>query len=243
MEKEECIMALPKFNEIPVYDIVIPSTQKKVKFRPFLVKEQKVLLIALESQDESQVLGSIIRTVESCAQEKINVNELTTFDVEYIFIQIRTKSAGETSDIGLACDKCEHVNEVKVKLDDIVIDKPVKPPVIKLNEKYSLQLKYPSYKFLLEENIRKKSSGTEQLYDLVAASLDSLLTEDEKILFKDEGPEETEEFLNNLTSSQFDEIMKFIQDLPKLNHTVEYTCSSCQKENKRVLQGISDFFQ
>jgi hypothetical protein len=236
-------MALPKFNDIPNYELVIPSSKRKVKFRPFLVKEQKVLLMALESRDDSQILNSITNTIQSCILENIDVNSLTTFDVEYIFIQIRTKAAGETSNIGLMCSNCEQVNQVKVNLEDIKIDVPTEKTIVKLNEEYSLQMQYPQYKALLQETTQKNATSTEQLYGLVAACLHSLQTEEEQIMFKDETSAEVEEFLDQLTADQFDEVMKFTQSIPKLSHEIDFDCESCGTKNNRTLEGLTDFFQ
>src|SRR5210317_1903295 len=113
------LMALPKLNDTPKYDIVIPSTKANVKFRPFLVKEQKVLLIAMESQDQTQILNAIVDTIRACAQSDINVAKLTAFDIEYLFTKIRSKSVGEKATVAIKCSECEHSNKVDVNLDKI----------------------------------------------------------------------------------------------------------------------------
>ena len=236
-------MALPKFNDIPIYELTVPSTKQKVKYRPFLVKEQKVLLMALESQDDTQILNAIMNTIEACVQDKIDVKALATFDVEYIFVQIRTKAAGETTDIGLACSNCGEVNTVKVKLEDIVIDLPQDPPVIDLNEEYKLRLKYPRYEALLRESANATNGTVSQLYGLIEACLDTLETKEERIVFKDEAKEDVESFLDQLNTDQFDKIMEFVNDLPRLSHDVQFGCESCGTANTRTLEGISDFFQ
>jgi hypothetical protein len=236
-------MALPKFNDIPIYELTIPSTGQKVSYRPFLVKEQKVLLMALESRDDKQILNAIVNTLQACIQDPIDIARLSTFDVEYIFIQIRTKAAGETSNIGLMCQSCEHINEVKVNLEDIKMDLPKEKPAIKLNDQYTLMLKYPQYESLLDEALSEESTIVSQMYTVIIACLDSLNTEEERISFRDETPEEIEEFLNQLSTSQFDQIMEFINDLPRLRHGVDFICSECNSENNRVLEGITDFFQ
>jgi len=238
-------MALPKFNDIPQYELTIPSTKNKVSYRPFLVKEQKVLLIALESQDEKQVLNAIMNTIESCILDPIDVKKLSTFDVEYIFIQIRTKSAGETSDIGLACSNadCDHTNKVSVKLEDIKIDLPNEIKSIKINDQYTLVLKYPNYQELLNEVDLNDKSQVNQLYGLLTSCLGSLNTDEERISFLDETKEEIEGFLNQLTTDQFAEVMSFANNLPKLKHDVSYKCEECGNENIRTLEGLADFFQ
>lgn len=235
-------MALPRMNDIPKYTMVIPSTGRKVVYRPFLVKEQKVLLIALESQDEDQILRAIVDSIVSCVDEQIDVSKLATFDIEYMFIRIRMKSAGETSEIGVPCQSCGEYNEYTVNLEDIQINLPEKQKQVKLNDQYTIQLKYPNYQALLEEN-QNAETEVEKLYHLILACLDCLLTEEERISFDDEPKEEIEKFLEQLTTTQFDEIVEFVQDLPRLQHEIEFKCEYCETEQKRLLQGFQDFFQ
>jgi hypothetical protein len=153
------------------------------------------------------------------------------------------KAAGETSDIGLMCVECEHINQIKINLEDIKIDIPTEKTIIKLNEQYSLQMQYPQYKALLQETQLKNRTSTEHLYGLVAACLHSLQTEEEQIMFKDETSSEVEEFLNQLTSDQFDDVLQFTESIPKLKHEVGFDCESCGTKNNRTLQGLTDFFQ
>ena len=134
-------MPLPIVNEVPRYTLTVPSTKKEFRYRPFLVKEQKVLLIALESQDNKQILSSIVDTISSCIDEDIDLSSLTTFDVEYMFTRIRAKSVGETSKIIVKCSECEADNEHEVQLDQITVDVPDKIQNIQLNDKYTLKLK------------------------------------------------------------------------------------------------------
>jgi hypothetical protein len=237
-------MALPQLNDIPKYETIIPSTQKSVRFRPFLVKEQKVLLMALESQNERSIVNAITDTLKSCIVDPIKLNSLTTFDVEYLFTQIRSKAVGESTDIGLKCTSCEHVNEIKVNLEKIKIDVPKKIPSIKINDTYTLNMKYPSYAQAIElEMDNGAATYTEQVYNSIITSLDSLQTEDEIIKFDEEPKEEVEKFLEQLTTPQFDKLMEFVQALPKLKHDIEFKCEKCKHENKVVLQGINDFFK
>ena len=234
-------MALPKLNDSPKYEIVIPSTQKSIKYRPFLVKEQKVLLMALESEDQRQILNSIVSTIDACVIDPINTSELTTFDVEYMFTQIRAKSVGETSDIQIRCKSCEHMNPVKIKLDDIKIDMPNTEKTIKINDQYSITMKYPKYASSIDTAVSGKSS-TEQMYGLIANCLDTLLTEDEIINFADESKEDVLNFVESLTSTQFEQIVAFVQNMPQLKHDVKYDCEACGEHNEIELQGMQDFF-
>ena len=236
-------MALPKINDVPVYYMTIPSTGQKVSYRPFLVKEQKVLLIALESGEIDHILRAIMDSIAACVQETIDVNTLATFDIEYMFIRIRMKSAGETSTIRMPCNECQEYTELDIPLDDIKIDLPQKVPSIELTETVKLRLRYPRYNALLEEAKRGEQSEVDALYGLVYECLDYLETEDERISFKEETRESVETFLNELTTVQFDKIVAFTQDLPRLSHEVEFGCKSCGKDQKFVLEGLQDFFQ
>ncbi len=239
-------MALPKFNDIPNYELTIPSTGKVVSFRPFLVKEQKILLIALESQDEKQILRAITNTIQSCILDPIDLGSLSTFDVEYIFIQVRTKSAGENSKVGITCESCEEPNEVEIPLDDIKIDLPAKIEDIPLSSGWSLQLRYPKYEAMLEQSEiidpdNKSMIGI--IYHTIQACIEFVYSEEERIQFDEYTLEEREEFLNQLTPDQFEKITAFARDLPKLSHQIGFTCIKCGKENSKTLEGLQDFFQ
>jgi hypothetical protein len=236
-------MALPKFNNTPKYDLTIPSTKAQIKFRPFVTKEQKVLLMAMESQDNKQVLDAITDTIEACIVSPIKIGSLTTFDIEYIFTQIRAKSVGEKSSVMIACTECEKSTPVEIDLEKIVIDVPKTNMTVKLNDQYTIKLRYPKYQMMLHNNaVHSADTITETLYHVVFACLDSLQSEDENIVFDDEPREEVNTFLESLPTQQFNEIMAFVQSIPKLSHTVEFNCVSCGHHNKTTLQGIQDFF-
>ena len=234
-------MALPKLNENVKYEVIVPSTQQAVKFRPFLVKEQKVLLMALESQDQKIILNSIVDTIDACVIDPLKTSTLTTFDVEYMFTQIRSKSVGESVEVNLICQECEHQTPTSIRLEDIKIDIPKTKNQIKLNDQYTLNLKYPMYSSTIDHVI-EDGSNTEQMYKLIVSCLDSLETPDERISFSDETPEDVESFIENLNSVQFEGIMEFVQNLPQLKHDVDFVCEACKKENKITLQGMQDFF-
>lgn len=236
-------MALPRINESPKYKVKIPSTGKEVFFRPFYVKEQKVLLMAMEAQDQELILKSMVDTIVSCVEEELNPNILSTFDVEYMFTKIRTKSVGETTDILLECTECSHKNEVQLNLDSVEMDVPTSIPEVVLNDKFTLQLRFPRYNSMLESFSGKKDvTFTDLMFNMALGSLDKLLTEEEAILFDDESVEEKTNFLDNLNSKQFTEIMNFVQSLPKLEHDIVFDCESCNHKNEQVLSGIQDFF-
>jgi hypothetical protein len=235
------VMALPKINDTPKYEVIVPSTKKKVKYRPFLVKEQKVLLLALETNDDKSILNAIVDTIDSCILDDIDVNKLTSFDVEYLFTQIRSASVGERAKLGFTCVQCEQVNEISVDVSKINIDLPKEKTDIKITDEYTLVMKYPSYKFILNESVNHEST-TESLYQNVIMYLDKLKSEDEQLNFADEPKDEVLAFIDNLTPDQFDPIMKFINSMPKLRHEVNFKCEQCEHNNIAVMEGMNDFF-
>ena len=238
-------MALPVINEVPLYKITIPSTQKQVKFRPFVVKEQKVLLMALESQDVEEMIDAMQNTVQACIQDDINVDSLATFDTEYLFTKIRAKSVGEKTDVGIFCESCEHVNEISVNLDDVNVDVSNTSMEIKLNEKYVLGMKYPSYRSMgqIISTADKGSTAANDIFNTALASLDKLFTDDDVIDMNDEPEEERIKFLDNLNPEQFGLVANFAMNMPQLTHNIKFKCEKCEKENDQVIQGIQSFFQ
>ena len=236
-------MTLPKLNDVPKYELIIPSTGKSVSFRPFLVKEQKILLMALETQDEKQILNAIVDTIKVCVYDNIVIESLATFDVEYMFLQIRSKSAGETSKVFLRCSECNESTQVSINLGDINIKIDKKSKEIVLTDKYTLIMKYPKYAGILL-NVDKQTDGTvtSAIFEMIVMCMDSLRSEDDIINLSDEPRQELENFLDGLNPTQLELIMTFVNTLPKLQHDVKYKCSSCEHNNKITLQGIQDFF-
>lgn len=234
-------MTLPKINDTPSYELVIPSTKQKVSYRPFLVKEQKVLLIAMESQDELQIVKSVADTIKSCITENLDISKLTSFDLEYMFTMIRSKSVGETSRIQLSCSECDFDNVVNVDLSSITIDVPEDNNRIQLTDKYTIQLKYPDYTGITHvDGITE--SAIESIYNMTLLCLDKLHTEDELVDFKDYSTKEQIDFIESLSAEQFDKILEFIRNIPKLTHNIDFQCEQCNHHNSLVLEGIQDFF-
>lgn len=235
-------MALPQLNTTPKYQLKVPSTGKTVKFRPFLVKEQKVLLIAYESQDRRAIVQSMLDTIGACVED-VDLRKLTTFDIDYIFTQVRAKSVGEMVDLNMQCTECETNNEVKVNLEDVQMKVNKQDMTVELTDKISVQLKYPDYSFFIKNpKILNSDSQADVLVDIVISCIDAVQTEEERISIADEPREEVERFIESLTSAQFEKIGEFVKDLPKLTHEVKFTCVNCQHENKRTLEGLEDFF-
>lgn len=235
-------MALPKLNDKPKYELTIPSTGKKVKYRPYLVKEEKILMMALESGDKNSALNAVIDTIEACVPEKVDRSQLTLFDIEYMFIMIRSKSVGEVSEVGIKCTSCNTVNEISIQLDDVQVKKPdEKLGEIELNDTISLKMKYPSFSDVASLE-SKDLSDTEKVFHLIGKCLESVTTEEEHILIKDTTEAEVNEFIESLSSSQFIKVKDFIENIPSVEKEVKFNCKSCLAENEILLRGIDDFF-
>lgn len=237
-------MALPKINNTPKYSINIPSTGKQVRFRPYLVKEEKVLMMAMESQDQNQILNAIADTIIACVEEPLSRNALTSFDVEYMFIQIRSKSVGETIDLEVECKECKSKNPIKVKLDKIKVDVPKVNNNIKITEEISVTMKWPSFSTLINLDASEDDGKmSTQIFKIILSCIHSVNTEDEKIILADEPYSEQMDFIESLDSLQFNKIKNYVQSIPKLQHDVSFDCKGCGTHNERKLEGIIDFFQ
>ena len=231
-------MALPKLNNVPKYETVIPSTQQSVRFRPYLVKEEKVLMLAMESQDTQQALNAVVDTIESCI-EGIEKSKLTTFDVEYLFTRIRAKSVGETTKLALKCTECETPNETVIPIEDITIDVPKIANKVKITDDISVSLRWPRYNDIMDLN--DYTSQTEMTFKMIIRCMEAIENGDERIMVKDESEAEVLEFVDSLNADQFGKIREFVEAMPQLKHDVEFKCSGCGHENKIQLQGMNDF--
>lgn len=237
-------MALPVLNDKPKYEVVVPSLRKKVKFRPYLVKEEKILLLAMESKDPQQILQSIADTVLACIVDEIDPAKLTTFDIEYLFLKIRSKSVGERAPLVFKCQHCEAENEHTLDVDAITIDVPEKPPsVIQLTDEVSLKMRWPTYydmaadKGMLEEHDR-----TQQAFSMLVKCVHSIQTEEANYVLKDEPEQDVMAFFDSLTTEQYRKITEFVESIPAMTHVVEFDCQACGQHNSHHLQGIQDFF-
>ena len=237
-------MALPQINTFPWYDITIPSTNKTVRYRPYNVGEQKTLLISFESGESANIAKSLLDIVINCIEDDLDKAALTTFDVEYLFLQIRSKSVGETSNVVLTCPSCGHQNGVEIIVDKIHVDESEFPErMIKISEDYTLELKFPTYIDVLNGNgVTPNDSVSELLYQTIIQSLDKLHTPDELIRFKNESTEEITKFVDNLTTDQYNKLIEFVNRLPRLKQDVKYECEECEQKNNYTLQGLYDFF-
>jgi len=230
-------MALPTLNDTPKYELEIPSTGKKIKFRPYLVKEEKILMMAAETRDSTEMLNAILDTIKSCIQQDVNIDSLTTFDIEYIFIKLRSKSVGELSTINLNCVHCQEANEHTINLEEIQCSKSTKNKLIDIDEKITVEMKYPSYR-----NIDLNGDENEMGFNVLANSLSAVITEDERIDIEDETPENVRAFLESMTKEQFESVSSFLLEMPQVKHTIGFDCEKCGEHNTLELKGLQSFF-
>ena len=234
-------MVLPKLNTSPKYEMVIPSSKQTVRYRPYLVKEEKVLLMAFESNDSSQAMNAIIDTILVCVDENIKRETLTTFDVEYMFTQIRSKSVGETSKVNVKCEECETLNAVTINLAEVELDTPESVNnEIQLTPEVSIELSYPSADSLI--SIDKEATQAEKILATIVASIDVIKTEEERVSTKDVTKKEVEEFVDGMTGEQFSNLAEYVKNIPTLKENVEFVCQNCGHNNSRELVGFTDFF-
>jgi len=237
-------MPLPSLV-VPTYELILPSTEKTIKFRPFLVKEEKLLLLALESGNNKEITTAIKTILTNCILTKgIKVEALPTFDIEFLFLNIRAKSVGEEVDLTVYCPDDEET-EVKISIDleDIKVKKnPEHTNKIKINESMILELKYPSLDQFIRNNFDLEGITTEQSFDLIVDCIDKLYDEDEVYAFSDYTRQEWKEFLEQMNSSLFKNIEKFFETMPKLTHEIEITNPKTGIKSTVTLEGLSSFF-
>ena len=240
-------MPLPQIAT-PTYELVLPSTGKKIKYRPFLVKEEKILILALESEDQKQITNAVKSTLKSCISTRgIKVDELPIFDIEYIFLNIRGKSVGESIDLIVTCpDDGKTTVPVKVYIDEIQVQKEKDHNFdIKLDDFYTLRMKYPSLDQFIETNfaIADQKIELDDSFDMIASCIDMVFSKDDSWAASDCTKKELNEFLGQLNSKQFKEIENFFVTMPKLSHTVKVTNPNTEVESEVTLEGITSFFE
>tara|TARA_Y100000593_G_C4197778_1_gene280221 strand:- start:84 stop:806 length:723 start_codon:yes stop_codon:yes gene_type:complete len=239
-------MPLPKITT-PTYELVLPSTGKKIKYRPFLVKEEKVLILALESNDVTQITNAIKTTLKDCITTRgIKVDELPTFDIEYIFLNVRGKSVGEAIDLVVTCpDDDETTVPVKVYIDEIEIKKDKKhKQEIDLDGNLTLKMKYPSLSEFIKNNFdfSDDESSVEQSFEIVASCIDMVYDKDDVWAASDCTKKELIAWVETLNTNQFKMIEEFFATMPKLSHTMKIKNPKTKVESEVTLEGLASFF-
>jgi hypothetical protein len=238
-------MPLPKIAT-PSYELELPSTGETIQYRPFLVKEEKLLVIALESEDTKQITTAIKTVIKNCILTKnIKVESLPTFDIEYLFLNIRGKSVGEELEVNIICpDDGETQVPVKINLDDIQVQKNENHTnKIKVDSAIMMEMKYPSLDQFIKSNFDfNDKNAMDQSFELIGSCIDKIYTEDEVWSTSDVTKKELSDFLESMNSSQFKEIEKFFETMPKLSHTIKVKNPVTEIESDVVLEGLASFF-
>ena len=237
-------MPLPKIST-PTYELVLPSSNKKIKYRPFLVKEEKILIIALESQDQKQIANAVKSIIASCILSRgIKVEKLSTFDIEYLFLNIRGKSVGEDIEVMVTCpDDGKTQVPMSINIDSIQVKKSDDHnPDIKLDDQFTLRMRYPSLSEFIKSNFTAEDLKVDDTFDLIASCVDQVYSEEESWTQEDCTKKELTEFIEQLNSAQFKEIEKFFDTMPKLSHTVKVMNPNTKVESEIVLEGLQNFF-
>ena len=238
-------MPLPRITT-PIYELEIPSLKKKIRYRPFLVKEEKILIIDLESEDSKQIANAVKTVISNCILSKgIKVEDLSTFDIEYLFLNIRGKSVGETVDVLITCPDDETTQvPMSINLDEINVEEnPKHSRDIKLDDTLTLRMRYPSMTEFIKNNFDSGDGvSVDDTFDLIISCIDQIYSEEESWVAKDSTKKELLEFVEQLSSKQFKEVEKFFETMPKLSHTIKIKNPKTDVESEVVLEGLSAFF-
>ena len=238
-------MPLPKIST-PTYHLELPSTGKEIQYRPFLVREEKLLVLALESEDTKEITTAIKNVIKACIKNKdIKVEELPTFDIEYLFLNIRGKSVGEEIEVNILCpDDGESYAKTNIAIDEIEVQRnDSHTNKIQIDDVLTMEMKYPSLDQFIKNNFDfDAQGGLEQSFDLVAACIDKIYNEEEVWDSSETTKKEMVEFLDQMNSSQFKKIEQFFDTMPKLSHEVEVTNPNTKVKSNVVLEGLASFF-
>ena len=231
-------MALPEIAT-PIYTLTVPSTKKRVKYRPFLVKEQKLLILALENDDQEQILDAITKTIQNCLHTKIKVEDMALFDIEYLFLQIRARSISEEIEMKVTCaDDGETTIDVKFMVDDVKVNFPKgHTNIIKLDDDLTVEMKYPDLEYFTKVNFIGEEPDA---YELVAKCIKRVYVGEDD--YTADSVEESKKWVEGLTNAQFDKIQAFFETMPSLRHVLKVKNPKTKVANEVVLEGLSDFF-
>ena len=239
-------MPLPKIST-PTYELELPSTGKKIRYRPFLVREEKILIVSLETEDMKQITNAVVQVLSDCILTKgIKVSDLSTFDMEYLFLNVRARSVGETIEVNITCpDDNETQVKMEINIDDIKIQKnPEHKNIIKLDDTLSMKMKYPSLDQFVENNfetIESKNDVNKSL-SMIISCIDMVYDQEESWSASDCSKKELEAFVEQMSSKQFKEIETFFVTMPKLSHTLSVKNPKTDVESEVPLEGLASFF-
>ena len=239
-------MPLPKISA-PTYELVLPSSNKKIRYRPFLVREEKILIMALESEDTKQITEAIKTVIHNCVITRgIKVDKMSTFDIEYLFLNVRGKSVGETVEVNITCpDDSQTKVPVEIDIDSIKIQKnPKHTNIIKLDDNLSVQMNYPSLNQFIETNFETDSqkAQVDQSLEVIMSCIKQVYNEEESWSASDCTKKELKEFVESMNSKQFKDIEAFFETMPKLSHKIKITNPKTKVESEVVIEGLASFF-
>jgi hypothetical protein len=246
-------MALPKL-QTPIFELTLPSTGQSVQYRPFLVREQKILLLALESRESSEMLRAIKQIITNCCiTDNVNVDKLPMFDLEYFFLKLRAKSIGETIDLNLnhfdnknkVGDECNHTTKFTLNLMEVEVQKDENHTakiILDENAKIGVVLKYPTIALADKMQNATGKNQMETIVDVVCACIDYIFDAENTYPASESTKQELVDFINNLSQEQFAKINGFFNTMPKLKHTIKWQCESCGTEDQLELEGMANFF-
>ena len=238
-------MPLPKLNT-PTYELTLPSSNRKVKYRPFLVKEEKILLIAMESEDEKEMQNAVKQILKNCILTRgISVDKLAVFDIEYLFLNIRGKSVGEDIKLNVVCPDDEVTEvEVSVNVEDVKIQKSDKhDPVIQLTDQVAIVMKYPSMEMFVKNNITgENQQKVDTIFDMTIDCISQVVEGEDVLEAKSFSKKEMLEFVETFDTQQFQKIQDFFETMPKLSHTIKVLNPKTNGESEVVIVGLSSFF-
>jgi len=230
-----------KINHLPTFEVTLPLSKDVVKFRPFVMKEEKLLLMAAESKDEKDVFHAIDSAVRGCTFDKVSCDSHSMVDVQYLFLQIRGKSVGEELEYNLICGECSSKTPGFLNLEEIKV-KEVQghSNKVSISNDVVVTMKYPKVKHLAV--LSQEDSDIEKVYDVVAECIETIQTSEEVFSLDNSSLKDMREFVDNLTAAQFEKIQKFFGTMPAIRHTIEFNCKGCGKINQIVLDDIVNFF-
>ena len=239
-------MPLPKVNT-PTYELVLPSSGRKIKYRPFLVREEKILIMALESENVKQITNAVIEILNNCVLTRgTKIEKMSTFDIEYLFLNVRSKSVGETIDVNITCpDDNKTSVQMTIDLDTIKIKKDkTHKDTIKIDDNLSMKMRYPSMDQFIESNFDTSTQGDDikTTLDMIISCIDTIYTEEESWSGADSSKKELQEFIEQLNSKQFKAIENFFTTMPKLSHKVKVKNPNTGVESEVLLEGLAAFF-
>ena len=246
-------MALPRVVT-PTFELTIPSTGEKVSYRPFLVKEEKILLMAIEDGSVAAMSKAMNNIISDCTEGKIKIKDLAPFDIEYFFLQLRGKSVGDTVDLtlrkprNLTCgeklEDCTEKCEIQIDINDINVDSSeVKDSKIELTDTIGVKLNYPQFEIIQKFTGIEEDTSPEHIFELINECIEYIWDGEEIYKAKDSTKKEINEFVESLSSVQFQKIRGFFDGMPKLKHDIMWKCPKCDKEAPMVLEGIDAFFE